>query len=382
MNSCHSQKYKCSSLFINPCYSQKYKCSSLFINSCYSRKYKCSSLFITWCYSQKYMCSSLFRLLLRVTHRNTNVAAYLISFGHDEKLRHSFASNFRPKAAMAISRTRTTSLPTPPLNISSHSRNNKDVFRSTIWTNEENYNNSVNRTLHDILRSSSNPTISSLHLTSSLEHLPNRSVNFNCARITREANNPVSQHQTQRINTPAAIEDLKTMTISTSRYKTELCRSFSEQGRCRYGAKCQYAHGDVELRPVGRQPEYKTEPCRTYHETGFCSYGPRCSFLHGSAERSALVPHPFAPESNSVTEEKIVQHVDYAAVLGYLGRYSFESTDRLPCESVVCGESLGNSLTSLTDSSPANSRTVSPSATLEGFGNELGAFPKCVLVWK
>ena len=29
----------------------------------------------------------------------------------------------------------------------------------------------------------------------------------------------------------------------TSLYKTELCRSFEESGACRYGAKCQFAHG-------------------------------------------------------------------------------------------------------------------------------------------
>lgn len=45
-------------------------------------------------------------------------------------------------------------------------------------------------------------------------------------------------------------------------YKTELCRSWEEKGTCRYGAKCQFAHGEDELRKVARHPKYKTEICR------------------------------------------------------------------------------------------------------------------------
>jgi len=42
-------------------------------------------------------------------------------------------------------------------------------------------------------------------------------------------------------------------------YKTELCRSWEETGHCRYGSKCQFAHGADELRAVQRHPKYKTE---------------------------------------------------------------------------------------------------------------------------
>ncbi|CAI5977210.1 unnamed protein product [Closterium sp. NIES-64] len=42
-------------------------------------------------------------------------------------------------------------------------------------------------------------------------------------------------------------------------YKTELCRSWEETGACRYGGKCQFAHGRDELRAVARHPKYKTE---------------------------------------------------------------------------------------------------------------------------
>ncbi|XP_012284890.1 protein TIS11 isoform X2 [Orussus abietinus] len=70
----------------------------------------------------------------------------------------------------------------------------------------------------------------------------------------------------------------------TSRYKTELCRPFEENGACKYGDKCQFAHGYMELRNLARHPKYKTELCRTFHTIGFCPYGPRCHFIHNFEE--------------------------------------------------------------------------------------------------
>lgn len=56
-------------------------------------------------------------------------------------------------------------------------------------------------------------------------------------------------------------------------YKTELCRSFVETGKCKYGKKCRFAHGVEELRPVLRHPKYKTQICACFYNTGFCPYG-------------------------------------------------------------------------------------------------------------
>lgn len=72
--------------------------------------------------------------------------------------------------------------------------------------------------------------------------------------------------------------------VNTSRYKTEMCRPFQENGSCKYGEKCQFAHGLSELRTVTRHPKYKTDLCRTYHASGFCPYGPRCHFVHNLDE--------------------------------------------------------------------------------------------------
>jgi len=68
--------------------------------------------------------------------------------------------------------------------------------------------------------------------------------------------------------------------VDLRRYKTELCRSFAETGQCRYGVKCQFAHGVDELRPLARHPRYRTELCHSFHVNGFCPYGSRCNFIH------------------------------------------------------------------------------------------------------
>jgi butyrate response factor 1 len=70
-------------------------------------------------------------------------------------------------------------------------------------------------------------------------------------------------------------------------FKTELCQSWIETGACRYGPKCQFAHGKDELRPVIRHPKYKTEICKTFSTSGQCPYGKRCRFVHQLTELRA-----------------------------------------------------------------------------------------------
>lgn len=84
-------------------------------------------------------------------------------------------------------------------------------------------------------------------------------------------------------------------------YKTELCRSFVETGMCRYGSKCQFAHGQSELRPVLRHPKYKTDFCKTFHTIGTCPYGTRCRFIHKRADAD----HNIYPPTSSVPEWSI-----------------------------------------------------------------------------
>lgn len=77
-------------------------------------------------------------------------------------------------------------------------------------------------------------------------------------------------------------------------YKSELCRAFMNTGQCKYGGKCQYAHGECELRFVQKSKNYKTIRCKTFWTTGFCKYGNRCCFVHNDLGGSAfaMTPNP------------------------------------------------------------------------------------------
>jgi len=125
-------------------------------------------------------------------------------------------------------------------------------------------------------------------------------------RRTESVQNPSSPHQQLRQQASLSTPKPRKMSVDVltwsdqqqqqvddqttsqqQRYKTELCRTFEENGNCPYGSKCQFAHGRAELRTVSRHPKYKTEMCRTFHTTGYCPYGPRCHFIHNADEAAA-----------------------------------------------------------------------------------------------
>ncbi|UJR26246.1 hypothetical protein I4U23_007586 [Adineta vaga] len=113
---------------------------------------------------------------------------------------------------------------------------------------------------------------------------------------------PVLQSNSQPMTplTANTIADNQNKTTS-QRYKTELCRSYHETGICKYGEKCQFAHGYHEIRSLDRHPKYKTVLCRTYHCTGYCPYGPRCHFLHDECPDSLScnsIPSSISPSSS------------------------------------------------------------------------------------
>ncbi|TMS12598.1 mRNA decay activator protein ZFP36L1 [Larimichthys crocea] len=96
--------------------------------------------------------------------------------------------------------------------------------------------------------------------------------------------------------------------VNSSRYKTELCRPFEENGTCKYGDKCQFAHGMQELRSLNRHPKYKTELCRTFHSSGYCPYGPRCNFIHNAEERRGPPPLSFL---NKMDSPRLKQNISF-----------------------------------------------------------------------
>lgn len=52
-----------------------------------------------------------------------------------------------------------------------------------------------------------------------------------------------------------SIGSSESLTSLLNRFKSELCRNWEEKRTCRYGLKCQFAHGDDELRKIPRHPK-------------------------------------------------------------------------------------------------------------------------------
>jgi hypothetical protein len=74
-------------------------------------------------------------------------------------------------------------------------------------------------------------------------------------------------------------------TVDKTKYKTEMCKNWIELGHCRYGRKCQFAHGNVEV--SNKEPQnakYKSKMCKQFHERQHCPYGNRCLFRHEQRE--------------------------------------------------------------------------------------------------
>lgn len=80
--------------------------------------------------------------------------------------------------------------------------------------------------------------------------------------------------------------------LDHSKYKTEMCKNWIEIGSCRYGTKCQFAHGKYEVASqsfpptfaigAGGSNKYKSQDCVSFTECLVCPYGSRCLFRHES----------------------------------------------------------------------------------------------------
>ena len=100
-------------------------------------------------------------------------------------------------------------------------------------------------------------------------------------RVQQTANNCGSLYQSE---VSRDFQDLKNQPkpkVDKTKYKTEMCKNWIESGQCRYGNKCQFAHGNVEV--INKDPtnnKYKSKACKQFHEKFHCPYGRRCLFKH------------------------------------------------------------------------------------------------------
>ncbi|KAJ1366750.1 hypothetical protein KIN20_027505 [Parelaphostrongylus tenuis] len=175
-------------------------------------------------------------------------------------------------------------------------------------------------------------------------------------------------------------------------YKTELCRSWMDHGRCNYGERCQYAHGEQEKRPIPRHPKYKTEACQSYHQTGYCPYGPRCHFIHSEADLLANLSTPPSSirtnRNNSFIPQTCSQQLSSASFTGaplggnpvmngqehiLLGSSVLQRVSSLPGYGST-GESTAGSSSSADSGSESPNGSFSPGLDLDDGGSFGAAF--------
>jgi len=114
--------------------------------------------------------------------------------------------------------------------------------------------------------------------------------NINVQEAQQNSINFYQNNGLQNNSVPAQLSNFMNKRDSqNSLYKTEQCRSYGDTGSCRYGNKCQFAHGTEEVRNLSRHPKYKTEMCRSYHTTGHCPYSTRCHFIHELSQRGQRI---------------------------------------------------------------------------------------------
>ena len=172
-----------------------------------------------------------------------------------------------------------------------------------------------------------------------------RSVSEPAERLNNALNNQnIARAQMQANINNAAVANGNN--VSSSRYKTELCRPYEESGHCKYGDKCQFAHGADELRNLPRHPKYKTERCRTFHTSGFCPYGPRCHFIHNEDElklndiKQRAVPEPPRVNAPTPSEHHPVPQRPRALSVHSFHALSLGSTADSPASSVTDSPSM------------------------------------------
>ncbi|KAG8498154.1 hypothetical protein CXB51_006686 [Gossypium anomalum] len=77
---------------------------------------------------------------------------------------------------------------------------------------------------------------------------------------------------------------------SVGYYKSEICRAWEEFGHCRYGSKCQFAHGKEEVRPACLPFRTKSEAqiYKSYASTVSNAYSSKPRLLHPVTETAAF----------------------------------------------------------------------------------------------
>jgi hypothetical protein len=127
------------------------------------------------------------------------------------------------------------------------------------------------------------------------------------------------------------IEQPKTVRL----FKSEMCRAFLQYGTCKFGLRCQFAHGKEELREAKKPEHFKTKRCKKFYEDGICPYGSRCLFIHNErafdSESDEMVtptlsPSPLHLNASFDKEDMMMKNVfESPALKSDLKMFTFKS---------------------------------------------------------
>ena len=130
------------------------------------------------------------------------------------------------------------------------------------------------------------------------------------------------KRQKTRSNSPFQPTNTTSFPSLNRKFKTSVCQNFMKGLGCQRGSRCHFAHGLHELREdadplpkdyikeVSQQQEnyysvpycnYKTVMCRLLEEQGFCKFGSNCRFAHG--EEQLRNPHDPMPHEAVVQNQ-------------------------------------------------------------------------------
>lgn len=76
-----------------------------------------------------------------------------------------------------------------------------------------------------------------------------------------------------------------------------MCKNWIENNECRYGNKCQFAHGKEELCifraaiAAKTSDKRRTKNCRVFYKEKHCMYGSRCMFRHEHRHYEQIMRH-------------------------------------------------------------------------------------------
>ncbi|KTA95117.1 mRNA decay factor CTH1 [Nakaseomyces glabratus] len=143
----------------------------------------------------------------------------------------------------------------------------------------------------------------------SIDDMPIESINRKKFHIQKTTVDP-----TKQINSEPKVKEhqqQQQQQINKGLYKTELCETFTTKGFCKYGNKCQFAHGLQELKLKKTSNNFRTKPCINWDKLGYCPYGKRCCFKHGDDRDIQIYKkagtYTANPDGSDASERKLTE---------------------------------------------------------------------------